>query len=214
MRSLLRGRPIPSSSHTFPSRFISRPNSTTPPPSTPGTGKVEPTTFSERSSPRQVHPRPEAIRGLPPVGTKPAWSKTTTSTSNPSVSANEGHNAVNAMAFEGPSRPRMLYERVGTRELPNLKNRGWYYLALAALGLGGWGAFLLWATNAERIASSVFKSLTFQLRTSPDVIELLGRGVRPIEQWYTFGDPWISGSVCHLSFLRILWMWRTDRWSS
>lgn len=71
---------------------------------------VSPTTFSEKASPRNVHERPEAQRGLPPTSKIPR--------------PTEGLPVMNqdAMdAFEGPSRPRLLNDRTGRRELPQMK---------------------------------------------------------------------------------------------
>lgn len=74
-------------------------------------------------------------------------------------------------------------------------------IALAALGLSAWGAFILYATNAgascalssisipdgitERLASSVLRSVTFQLRNSAEVAGLLGKNVKLEDPWWS-----------------------------
>jgi cytochrome c oxidase assembly factor 1 len=79
--------------------------------------------------------------------------------------------------------------------------------ALATLGLGAWAAFLLHATNAgkqhnllksarihtdrlsllalvERLSSSVLRQITYQLRNSEEIKQLLGDRVHYAENWY------------------------------
>ncbi|KAJ9092079.1 hypothetical protein QFC19_008853 [Naganishia cerealis] len=50
-------------------------------------------------------------------------------------------------------------------------------------------------TNAERLSSSVLRQITYQLRNSEEVKAALGDGVRYSENWWGFGEPWISGNV-------------------
>ncbi|WWD16583.1 hypothetical protein CI109_101011 [Kwoniella shandongensis] len=153
-----------------------------PPPKTP----VEPTVFADKSSPREVHNRPEIIRGMPPLGSKP---KVTTSTGEKGFSTKGREEA-----FSGPSKPRLVYSRPGERDLPKLKSRAPLVIGLSLLGLG-WGLFLLHATNSERLASSVLRQVTFQLRNSPQVIGILGENVRLQENWWALGQPWINGTI-------------------
>lgn len=86
----------------------STPTPIRPPPRAP----VVPTTFSEKASPKNVHQRPEQIRGFPPMTKKPEWetARSTASSSN-----------ADPEAFNGPSRPRLMYERPRRRELPEIK---------------------------------------------------------------------------------------------
>lgn len=97
-------------------------------------------------------------------------------------------------AFEGPSKPRLIYERPGGRELPKVRGTAPFVIALGLLGLG-WGLFILHATNSERLSSSVLRQATFQLRNSKEVIALLGENVRLVEEWWALGAPWISGTI-------------------
>lgn len=69
------------------------------------------------------------------------------------------------------------------------------YLAGTIVGLSAWGLFLLHATNAERLASSPLRQITYQLRSSPPVLETLGSPIRYAPNWWGFGEPWIGGSV-------------------
>ncbi|KAK8861508.1 hypothetical protein IAR55_002329 [Kwoniella newhampshirensis] len=150
---------------------------------------VEPTVFADKSSPREVHNRPETIRGMPPLGTRPkvGGEKYTTAAASGEARSREE-------AFSGPSRPRLVYERPGGRDLPKLKSRAPLVVGLGLLGLG-WGLFLLHATNSERLASSVLRQVTFQLRNSPQVIGILGENVRLQENWWALGQPWINGTI-------------------
>jgi hypothetical protein len=101
------------------SRFASTSTSTPPPTSTstPPRPRIEATTFDGKSSPREVHERPERIRGMPPKGLGPAWQKAgaaAATTARPSGQKGEEED------FAGPSRPRMYYDRPGERDLPKL----------------------------------------------------------------------------------------------
>lgn len=80
-------------------------------------------------------------------------------------------------------------------------------LLAAALGIGAWGLFILYATNngthtwysfwltIERLSSSVVRQVLFQLRNTSDVADVLGEHVRFAPNWWGFGEPWISGGV-------------------
>jgi cytochrome c oxidase assembly factor 1 len=76
--------------------------------------QVPPTTFSEKASPRNVHDRPEQIRGFP-ASSPPRWAKNDGAApgGRPTLSREE--------AFDGPSKPRMMYARQSQRELPDFK---------------------------------------------------------------------------------------------
>ncbi|WVW80070.1 hypothetical protein I302_102043 [Kwoniella bestiolae CBS 10118] len=153
--------------------------------------QAEPTTFASKSSPRTTYDSPEASRGMPPSSAgyqRPAARRV----EEPRFSrAGQGQGEE---AFSGPSRPRLIYERPWDRDLPKIRNKLPFVIALGLLGLG-WGAFLLHATNAERLASSVLRQVTFQLRNSKEVIAVLGENVRLVENWWALGQPWISGTI-------------------
>lgn len=68
-------------------------------------------------------------------------------------------------------------------------------LAFGFVGVAGWGAFIKYTTNQERLASSVVRQILQNLRESDLVRETLGEGVRPEPTWYLNGDPWIDGTV-------------------
>ncbi|EIW66621.1 hypothetical protein TREMEDRAFT_74761 [Tremella mesenterica DSM 1558] len=153
------------------------------------TPKLEPTTFSEKASPRQVHERPENLRGLPSSSPPQFWTKPgqTTKINDAKPGSMTGEE------FGGPSRPRMVYDR--PKDLPKLRSRWPMYAGVGALCLSACVGFVLWATNTERLASSVLRQVTFQLRNSAQVASVLGENVRLADNWWGFGDPWISGSI-------------------
>jgi hypothetical protein len=83
-------------------------------PPNPPSNRPQPTVFSNKSSPQQIHDRPEMIRGMPAGKSTPSWAK--------------GGGPIPAYIktergddFAGPSRPRMVYERPGEKDLPKLK---------------------------------------------------------------------------------------------
>ncbi|OXC70276.1 hypothetical protein AYX13_01186 [Cryptococcus neoformans] len=178
--------PRPAATRTALRRLSTRP----PPP--PPAHQPQPTSFTAKASPRQTLAHPEEIRGMPPL--------------NPRTVANKGKVGVAGErgkgrdekevfeAFEGPSKPRLIYERPGGRELPKVRGTAPFVIALGLLGLG-WGLFILHATNSERLSSSVLRQATFQLRNSKEVIALLGENVRLVEEWWALGAPWISGTI-------------------
>jgi cytochrome c oxidase assembly factor 1 len=68
-------------------------------------------------------------------------------------------------------------------------------LAFAAAGVTGWAAFLLFATNQEKLSSSVVRQIMQTVRESPDLQGLLGNAIHPEPAWYLNGDPRINGKV-------------------
>jgi cytochrome c oxidase assembly factor 1 len=68
-------------------------------------------------------------------------------------------------------------------------------LAFATVGVSAWAAFLLFATNQEKLASSVVKQILQTVRENEELKEMLGDAIRPEPAWYLNGDPWIHGSV-------------------
>ena len=81
----------------------------------PPKAEVTPTTFSDKSAPRNVHDRPEQIRGFPPMGSGPKWTKPAPKTDSAESERKEYD------AFDGPSRPRLIYARQPRRDLPDFK---------------------------------------------------------------------------------------------
>lgn len=63
------------------------------------------------------------------------------------------------------------------------------------LGFSGWGVFLLYATNMERLSSSVTRQVISNLKQHPEVQRILGAPIE-LPKVIVLGDPWISGSVC------------------
>lgn len=68
-------------------------------------------------------------------------------------------------------------------------------LALGVLGISAWAGFILYATNQERLASSVTRQVLTQLRASPEVAAQLGRGVVAEPTWWMLGQPYVDGAV-------------------
>ena len=83
---------------------------------------IEPTTFADKSSPRQVYERPEQSRGMPPASA-PSFSKPLTSASAAAAGAGKPVKEMTLEeAFSGPSRPRLVYAVPSRkpRDLPRL----------------------------------------------------------------------------------------------
>ena len=68
-------------------------------------------------------------------------------------------------------------------------------LAAAIAGVSGWAAFLLYATNSEKVSSSVVRQIMRTVQQNADVRALLGDGIRAEPAWYLNGDPRIQGQV-------------------
>ncbi|KAI0263445.1 cytochrome oxidase complex assembly protein 1-domain-containing protein [Gloeopeniophorella convolvens] len=97
--------------------------------------------------------------------------------------------------FASPSRPRAYYARPPPRDLPPY-SRAWPgLLAACVAGVGAWAAFLAYAANQERLASSAVRRVLADLRDSADVRALLGDAVRAEPAWYLNGSPWVHGAV-------------------
>ncbi|KAH8117320.1 cytochrome oxidase complex assembly protein 1-domain-containing protein [Phellopilus nigrolimitatus] len=98
--------------------------------------------------------------------------------------------------FESVARPGAYYERPRIkRDLPIVTSPWMGLLAFGFVGVAGWGAFIKYTTNQERLASSVVRQILQNLRESDLVRETLGEGVRPEPTWYLNGDPWIDGTI-------------------
>jgi cytochrome c oxidase assembly factor 1 len=68
-------------------------------------------------------------------------------------------------------------------------------LACTAVCIAGWAAFLLYATNQEKLSSSVVRQVVRTLQLNADVQALLGDAIHPEPAWYLNGDPRITGQV-------------------
>lgn len=98
--------------------------------------------------------------------------------------------------FTSPSKPRLYYARPPTKsDLPKIKKRWPLLLAFATVGVAGWAVFLLFATNQERLASSIVKQIIQTVRENEELRDILGDAIRPEPAWYLNGNPWISGSI-------------------
>ena len=75
------------------------------------------------------------------------------------------------------------------------------FLAAAVAGVAGWSAFMMVATNQEKLSSSVFRSIVRALKVDPQITETLGDAIRPQAEWYLNGDPHIKGHVSQPLFL-------------
>ncbi|KAB5594604.1 hypothetical protein CTheo_1926 [Ceratobasidium theobromae] len=99
------------------------------------------------------------------------------------------------MTFDAPSKPRMVHERPQPRDLPVIRSRVPALITLGVLGLSAWAGFIVYATNQERLASSVTKQVLTQLRASPEVVAQLGPGVVAEPTWWMIGQPYVDGAV-------------------
>ncbi|KAF8607570.1 DUF1783-domain-containing protein [Ceratobasidium sp. AG-I] len=99
------------------------------------------------------------------------------------------------VTFDAPSRPRPVQDRPQPKELPVIRSRAPAILALGILGVSAWAGFILYATNQERLASSVVRQVITQLRASPEVAAQLGRGVVAEPTWWMIGQPYVDGAV-------------------
>jgi len=116
--------------------------------------------------------------------------------------------------FSGPSKPRLYYTRPPHQsDLPRIQvhallpilrayftesiiQKRWpFILAFATVGVSAWAAFLLFATNQEKLSSSVVKQILQMVGENEELKDMLGDAIRPEAAWYLNGDPWIHGSV-------------------
>ncbi|KAI5449340.1 cytochrome oxidase assembly protein 1 [Naganishia albida] len=153
-------------------------------------GKGE--TFSAKARPTSNHVSPEHDAGRSYIPPSPAASFGAVA----KELADKRGGKERVEMFAEPARLRMRYERPKeARELPDVTSRWKYYLAVATIFITAWSLFLLHVTNAERLSSSVLRQVQYQLRNSDEVRALVGSGVRYAENWWGFGEPWISGNV-------------------
>ncbi|KAH7343978.1 cytochrome oxidase complex assembly protein 1-domain-containing protein [Rhizoctonia solani] len=97
--------------------------------------------------------------------------------------------------FDAPSRPRPIHDRPQLKELPVIRSRAPTFIGLGLLGVSAWAGFVVYATNQERLASSVTKQVLTQIRASPEVASELGSGVAAEPTWWMVGQPYVDGAV-------------------
>lgn len=184
--------------------------SSEPPRRPPPRAPIEPTVFDGKASPREIHLRP-SMRGMPPSDRKPKAraapkkveeGQSFTGPSRPRAvytrpSRELPRVKVSQATTDCPLTPRRTgYPSVrksstavscrtnGDGRRSTLAGTNPTDVALAALGVGAWGLFVLYATNNERLSSSVVRQVTFQLRNSPDVQAMLGDHIRLADNWW------------------------------
>ncbi|KAH7920524.1 DUF1783-domain-containing protein [Leucogyrophana mollusca] len=102
----------------------------------------------------------------------------------------------NVETFSAPSKPRLYYTRPTQHsDLPHVQKPWPFILAFATVGVSAWAAFLLFATNQEKLSSSVVKQILQNVRDNQELREMLGDAIRPEPAWYLNGDPWIHGAI-------------------
>lgn len=79
--------------------------------------------------------------------------------------------------------------------------------ALGALAVAGtcWGLFMTYATNQEKLSSTVFRSIMRSVKADAQIREILGDAIRPQPEWWLNGDPHVIGHVSIDSGIRVLW---------
>lgn len=86
---------------------------------------------------------------------------------------------------------------VRNKELPSVPNRLPYLLTFVTLALASWAGFTVYATNKEKLGSSILKSVVSQVKASPEVAALFsasGPIVLKREVWLG-GQPRVAGAV-------------------
>ncbi|KDR73820.1 hypothetical protein GALMADRAFT_212599 [Galerina marginata CBS 339.88] len=101
--------------------------------------------------------------------------------------------------FSETSRPRPYYAKHPPfRDLPKARSKWPITVAALVAGVSGWAAFMTFATNHEKLSSSVFRSIIRALRADPQLHEALGEAIRPQSEWYLNGDPHVKGHISQL----------------
>ncbi|KAF8306237.1 DUF1783-domain-containing protein, partial [Clavulina sp. PMI_390] len=101
------------------------------------------------------------------------------------------HHLVLSRRFVGGSLPRPS----SPRELPHVKRSYLSILAASALVIGSWSSFLLFATNEERLSSSVVRRVLAAVTSDPDANKLLGESITLEPSWIYLGSPNIAGQI-------------------
>ncbi|KAF5364683.1 hypothetical protein D9758_005609 [Tetrapyrgos nigripes] len=137
---------------------------------------TKPRDFTPRHSPSLMVSRAYGMRPPPP------------STEAPSTTV-----------YTGPSQPKPYHINHPMprrrRDLPAMPRRWPFILAFTLVGLAGWGIFLTFVTNQEKISSSVLKSIMRSVRHDEKLREVLGEAIRPQPEWWLNGDPRIKGTI-------------------
>ncbi len=68
-------------------------------------------------------------------------------------------------------------------------------LALSVVGVAAWGVFYSYATNQQKISSSVFKQVLRTAREDEGLRDVLGEALRPQPEWWLNGEPRVLGAV-------------------
>ncbi|KAG8904396.1 hypothetical protein FRB99_001818 [Tulasnella sp. 403] len=101
--------------------------------------------------------------------------------------------------FSQPSRPRAVYERpkFKTRELPEVKTRWPFFVALGVGAVSLWAVFLTYTANQERLSSSVVRQAILKTKRSqnPELLESLGDGIDLEPVWWMGNVPWVNGQI-------------------
>ncbi|KAF9460861.1 cytochrome oxidase complex assembly protein 1-domain-containing protein [Collybia nuda] len=101
--------------------------------------------------------------------------------------------------FSSTSRPRPYQAKhPQTRELPLIKKKWPILLTAVLVGVAGWGAFMAYVTNKEKISSSVVRQIMRSVRDDEQLKEALGEVIRPQPEWWLNGDPMIYGRISQL----------------
>lgn len=85
--------------------------------------------------------------------------------------------------------------RTARRELPPVPNTFPLLAFAATAAVGSWGAFTVYATNKEKLSSSIFKSILAQVKSSPSVHSLLSSTPVLKRQLWLGGVPHVKGAV-------------------
>jgi len=100
--------------------------------------------------------------------------------------------------FENASKPKpyQYHGRPPPRtDLPLQKKRWPLITAAIALGIVGWAAFFMIATNQEKLSSSVVRQILRTVKDNQEIKEMLGDAIRPQPEWWLNGDPWVEGAI-------------------
>ncbi|PWZ02748.1 hypothetical protein BCV70DRAFT_197000 [Testicularia cyperi] len=114
-----------------------------------------------------------------------------TPASSPSSSASNSPPPLSSNSTVRPTRTKR-------QELPKVPNTFPILVATVVLALSSWAGFTIYATNKEKLSSSIFKSVLAQVKASPQVQQLLGCNARmPVlkPEFWLAGAPHIRGSV-------------------
>jgi cytochrome c oxidase assembly factor 1 len=63
---------------------------------------------------------------------------------------------------------------------------------------------MTYATNQEKLSSTVFRSIMRSVKADAQIREILGDAIRPHPEWWLNGDPHVIGHVSMDSSIRVL----------